>query len=36
LGIEYFELVSGTRGPGSGEYGWEHDLFAGVEPTPAL
>ena len=30
LGVEYYELVSGTRGPGGGPNGWENDLFAGL------
>jgi N-acetyl-1-D-myo-inositol-2-amino-2-deoxy-alpha-D-glucopyranoside deacetylase len=33
LGIEYFELVAGTRGPGEGPNGWEADLFAGLGPV---
>jgi N-acetyl-1-D-myo-inositol-2-amino-2-deoxy-alpha-D-glucopyranoside deacetylase len=31
LGVEYFELVHGRRGPAAGPNGWEGDLFAGVE-----
>ncbi len=31
LGIEYYRLVKGERGPaGPGEHGWEDDLFAGL------
>jgi N-acetyl-1-D-myo-inositol-2-amino-2-deoxy-alpha-D-glucopyranoside deacetylase len=30
LGIEYYRLVRGRRGPGTGERGWEDDLFAGL------
>jgi N-acetyl-1-D-myo-inositol-2-amino-2-deoxy-alpha-D-glucopyranoside deacetylase len=30
LGIEYYELVAGTRGPGEGPGDKEDDLFAGV------
>jgi N-acetyl-1-D-myo-inositol-2-amino-2-deoxy-alpha-D-glucopyranoside deacetylase len=30
LGVEYYELVVGTRGPTSGPEGWEDDLFAGL------
>jgi N-acetyl-1-D-myo-inositol-2-amino-2-deoxy-alpha-D-glucopyranoside deacetylase len=30
LGVEYFELVHGTRGPAGGPNGWEGDLFAGL------
>jgi N-acetyl-1-D-myo-inositol-2-amino-2-deoxy-alpha-D-glucopyranoside deacetylase len=31
LGVEYFELVHGKRGPGGGLNGWEGDLFAGLD-----
>lgn len=31
MGVEYFTLAVGTKGPGSGPYGWESDLFAGLE-----
>lgn len=30
MGMEYFTLAHGERGPGSGPYGWESDLFAGL------
>jgi N-acetyl-1-D-myo-inositol-2-amino-2-deoxy-alpha-D-glucopyranoside deacetylase len=31
LGIEYYRLVRGERGPaGAGPHGWEDDLFAGL------
>ena len=30
LGVEYYRLVRGRRGPGTGENGWEDDLFAGL------
>jgi N-acetyl-1-D-myo-inositol-2-amino-2-deoxy-alpha-D-glucopyranoside deacetylase len=31
LGVEYYRLVQGERGPaGSGPDGWEDDLFAGL------
>ncbi|MDQ1659015.1 MAG: N-acetyl-D-myo-inositol-2-amino-2-deoxy-alpha-D-glucopyranoside deacetylase, partial [Cryptosporangiaceae bacterium] len=30
FGSEHFTLVRGDRGPGSGEYDWETDLFAGL------
>ena len=30
MGTEYYRLVRGERGPGSGEHGWEDDLFAGL------
>jgi N-acetyl-1-D-myo-inositol-2-amino-2-deoxy-alpha-D-glucopyranoside deacetylase len=29
-GREYFTLLSGTRGPGSGPHARETDLFAGI------
>ncbi|GAA4877350.1 N-acetyl-1-D-myo-inositol-2-amino-2-deoxy-alpha-D -glucopyranoside deacetylase [Saccharopolyspora cebuensis] len=28
--VEHYLLVRGERGPGSGPYGWEDDLFAGL------
>jgi N-acetyl-1-D-myo-inositol-2-amino-2-deoxy-alpha-D-glucopyranoside deacetylase len=31
LGVEYYRLVRGTRGRGSGPHGWEDDLFAGLD-----
>ncbi|PZG00513.1 N-acetyl-1-D-myo-inositol-2-amino-2-deoxy-alpha-D-glucopyranoside deacetylase [Micromonospora deserti] len=30
MGVEYFTLAVGEKGPGSGPYGWEDDLFAGL------
>ncbi len=30
MGVEYFTLAVGQKGPGNGPYGWEDDLFAGV------
>lgn len=30
MGVEYYTLAAGQKGPGSGPYGWEDDLFAGV------
>jgi N-acetyl-1-D-myo-inositol-2-amino-2-deoxy-alpha-D-glucopyranoside deacetylase len=30
MGVEYYRLAVGERGPGVGSYGWESDLFAGV------
>lgn len=35
MGAEYFTLVAGQRGEGSGPYGWEGDLFAGTSANPA-
>ncbi|MEU2663189.1 N-acetyl-1-D-myo-inositol-2-amino-2-deoxy-alpha-D-glucopyranoside deacetylase [Micromonospora sp. DT46] len=31
MGVEYYTLAVGGRGPGSGPYGWEDDLFAGLD-----
>lgn len=41
MGVEYYTLAVGERGPGDGAYGWESDLFAGlshpaVEPAGAV
>ncbi|WP_199199951.1 N-acetyl-1-D-myo-inositol-2-amino-2-deoxy-alpha-D-glucopyranoside deacetylase [Micromonospora sp. RP3T] len=30
MGVEYFTLAVGEKGPGGGRYGWEDDLFAGL------
>jgi N-acetyl-1-D-myo-inositol-2-amino-2-deoxy-alpha-D-glucopyranoside deacetylase len=30
MGVEYYRLAVGERGPGTGRYRWENDLFAGV------
>jgi N-acetyl-1-D-myo-inositol-2-amino-2-deoxy-alpha-D-glucopyranoside deacetylase len=30
MGVEYYVLVAGQRGPGTGPYAWEDDLFAGL------
>ncbi|OLB81545.1 MAG: N-acetyl-1-D-myo-inositol-2-amino-2-deoxy-alpha-D-glucopyranoside deacetylase [Actinobacteria bacterium 13_2_20CM_2_71_6] len=30
MGVEHYMLASGVQGPGSGRYGWEDDLFAGI------
>ncbi|WP_189081204.1 N-acetyl-1-D-myo-inositol-2-amino-2-deoxy-alpha-D-glucopyranoside deacetylase [Mangrovihabitans endophyticus] len=30
MGVEYFRLAKGERGPASGPHGWESDLFAGL------
>ncbi len=38
MGVEYYRLAVGEKGPGSGRYGWEDDLFAGLDmsaPLPA-
>jgi N-acetyl-1-D-myo-inositol-2-amino-2-deoxy-alpha-D-glucopyranoside deacetylase len=34
LAVEFFQLVSGHRGPGHGPHGWESDLFAGLPDPP--
>jgi len=31
LGVEYYVLVRGEKGPGDGPYDWESDLFAGID-----
>jgi N-acetyl-1-D-myo-inositol-2-amino-2-deoxy-alpha-D-glucopyranoside deacetylase len=31
MGVEYFTLAAGKRGPGDGPFGWESDLFAGLD-----
>ncbi|MFC0006944.1 N-acetyl-1-D-myo-inositol-2-amino-2-deoxy-alpha-D-glucopyranoside deacetylase [Micromonospora siamensis] len=35
MGVEYFTLAVGEKGPGGGPYGWEDDLFAGLAPDGA-
>ncbi len=35
LGIEYYTLLAGPRGPGTGPHGWESDLFAGLDAEMA-
>jgi N-acetyl-1-D-myo-inositol-2-amino-2-deoxy-alpha-D-glucopyranoside deacetylase len=38
MGVEYYTLAHGRRGPGVGPHGWEADLFAGLPveaPTAA-
>ncbi|BCB79875.1 N-acetyl-1-D-myo-inositol-2-amino-2-deoxy-alpha-D -glucopyranoside deacetylase [Phytohabitans flavus] len=30
MGVEYYTLAVGERGPGDGPHGWESDLFAGL------
>jgi N-acetyl-1-D-myo-inositol-2-amino-2-deoxy-alpha-D-glucopyranoside deacetylase len=36
MGVEYFELVAGVRGPSGGVNGWENDLFAGLPVAAAM
>lgn len=38
MGVEYYTLAYGSRGPGEGRYDWEADLFAGlpIGPVPAV
>ncbi|HEX5598156.1 MAG TPA: hypothetical protein VFX61_19395, partial [Micromonosporaceae bacterium] len=31
MGVEFYLLAVGERGPGDGPYGWERDLFAGLD-----
>jgi N-acetyl-1-D-myo-inositol-2-amino-2-deoxy-alpha-D-glucopyranoside deacetylase len=31
MGVEYFTMVAGKRGPADGPNGWESDLFAGLD-----
>jgi len=31
FGVEYYTLLAGLRGPGTGSNGWEPDLFAGLD-----
>jgi N-acetyl-1-D-myo-inositol-2-amino-2-deoxy-alpha-D-glucopyranoside deacetylase len=31
MGVEYFTLATGKRGAGDGPFGWESDLFAGLD-----
>jgi N-acetyl-1-D-myo-inositol-2-amino-2-deoxy-alpha-D-glucopyranoside deacetylase len=33
LGVEFYTLAAGKRGPGEGPEGWETDLFAGLPPA---
>jgi N-acetyl-1-D-myo-inositol-2-amino-2-deoxy-alpha-D-glucopyranoside deacetylase len=38
MGVEYYRLAAGAKGPGNGPHGWEGDLFAGLPaaaPVPA-
>jgi N-acetyl-1-D-myo-inositol-2-amino-2-deoxy-alpha-D-glucopyranoside deacetylase len=35
MGVEHYTLAQGVKGPGTGRYGWEDDLFAGLE-VPAV
>ena len=35
MGVEYYTLAAGVKGPGTGPYGWEDDLFAGLAVEPA-
>ena len=31
MGVEYYQLARGVKGPGVGPHGWEEDLFAGLD-----
>ncbi|GAA4694229.1 N-acetyl-1-D-myo-inositol-2-amino-2-deoxy-alpha-D-glucopyranoside deacetylase [Phytohabitans rumicis] len=33
MGVEYYTLAVGEKGPGVGPYGWENDIFAGLAPS---
>ncbi|MDG4784613.1 N-acetyl-1-D-myo-inositol-2-amino-2-deoxy-alpha-D-glucopyranoside deacetylase [Micromonospora sp. WMMD1102] len=35
MGVEYYTLAVGNRGPGAGPYDWEDDLFAGLPDASA-
>ena len=35
MGVEFFTLAVGEKGPGAGPYGWEDDLFAGLPAETA-
>jgi N-acetyl-1-D-myo-inositol-2-amino-2-deoxy-alpha-D-glucopyranoside deacetylase len=35
MGVEYFTLATGERGKGDGPYGWESDLFSGLDSAEA-
>lgn len=35
MGVEFFTLAVGEKGPGAGRYGWEDDLFAGLSEEGA-
>jgi N-acetyl-1-D-myo-inositol-2-amino-2-deoxy-alpha-D-glucopyranoside deacetylase len=34
MGVEYYRLAVGERGPGAGPYDWESDLFSGLGFAP--
>lgn len=38
MGVEYYTLAYGQKGPGEGPHGWERDLFAGLsdDEEPAI
>jgi N-acetyl-1-D-myo-inositol-2-amino-2-deoxy-alpha-D-glucopyranoside deacetylase len=36
MGVEHYTLARGAKGPGTGPYGWEGDLFAGIDAPAAL
>jgi N-acetyl-1-D-myo-inositol-2-amino-2-deoxy-alpha-D-glucopyranoside deacetylase len=36
MGLEHFVLARGVKGPGEGRFGWENDLFAGIDARAAL
>jgi N-acetyl-1-D-myo-inositol-2-amino-2-deoxy-alpha-D-glucopyranoside deacetylase len=36
MGVEYYALADGRRGPGEGPFGWESDLFSGLDTATAV
>nr|WP_190251151.1 N-acetyl-1-D-myo-inositol-2-amino-2-deoxy-alpha-D-glucopyranoside deacetylase [Dactylosporangium sucinum] len=34
MGVEFYQLALGEKGPGVGPFGWEEDLFAGLDVDP--
>jgi N-acetyl-1-D-myo-inositol-2-amino-2-deoxy-alpha-D-glucopyranoside deacetylase len=36
MGIEFYQLAAGSRGPGDGLNKWESDLFAGLDVSAGL
>ena len=36
MGVEYYQLAVGEKGPGAGPHGWEDDLFAGLSEPVAV
>ena len=36
MGVEFFTLANGERGRGDGPFGWESDLFSGLDAAPPV